>query len=114
MGRSEKVYPKAFSFKPERWITKHREIQTFDQYEFPVFQAGPRICLGKDLAIYEVKVLLVELLRRFRFEFPSRIAPKNVKEFEKDVTLLNGVPVYQPGIALSYKGELRLKIFRRS
>ena len=107
------MYPSAKSFKPERWIRKDREIQTYNQYTYPVFQAGPRICLGKDLAIYEIKVLMVELLRKFRFELPPEKIPKDRVEFEKDVAMLNGVPVYKPGITLSFEGDLPLNIYRR-
>ena len=113
MGRNEEKYAQVGSFNPKRWMRKDREIQTYDQYEFPVFQAGPRICLGKDLAIYEVKVLMVELLRKFRFELPPERAPKNREEFEKDVALIDGTPVYKPGITLSFHGDLPLNIYRR-
>ena len=113
MGRDENTYVSAGSFRPERWMKKDRCVQAFDQYKFPVFQAGNRICLGKDLAIYEIKVLLVELLRKFRFEMPRETAPKDRAKFEADVALLNGEPVYQYGITLSYKGDLNLDVYKR-
>ena len=113
MGHDETVYPNAGSFQPERWITKDRLIQTYDQYKFPVFQAGPRICLGKDLALYEVKVLLVEVLRCFRFEFPEANAPKDWSNFRKDVPTFKGNPVYTPGLTISFNGDLMLDIYKR-
>ena len=113
MGHDKDLYEDAGSFKPERWIKEDREIQTFDQFAFPVFQGGPRLCLGKDLAIYEVKTLMVELVRKFRFEWPEELRPKCRSVFEQDVAMLNGVPVYQSGVALSFKGLLHLNIYKR-
>ena len=40
-GRDEKVWPEALKVIPERW-----ESCSPTAFEFPVFQAGPRICLG--------------------------------------------------------------------
>ena len=113
MGRDEDVYVSLGRFKPERWMTPGRGIQTFDQYIFPVFNAGPRICLGKDLALYEAKTLLVELVRRFKFEIPPEKRPKNRNEFEKDVALLNGETVYHLNLSMSFKGELNLLVQKR-
>ena len=36
--------------------------------EFPVFQAGPRVCLGMDMAIFEAKLAACALLQRYNFE----------------------------------------------
>lgn len=36
-------------------------------YEFPCFNAGRRICLGKDFAILEAKVIMTELFKNFKF-----------------------------------------------
>lgn len=38
-----------------------------DPYEYPVFHAGPRECLGKRLAMVEMKTVLAELLRHASF-----------------------------------------------
>ena len=64
MGRDPKRYPEPLQFRPERWIP----FKPPPQHEFPVFQAGPRICLGMDMAIFEAKTCAVELLRHCRFE----------------------------------------------
>ena len=64
MGRDAQRYPEPLEFRPERWIP----FNAPPQHEFPVFQAGPRICLGMDMAIFEAKTATVELLRHCRFE----------------------------------------------
>jgi cytochrome P450 len=58
---------------PERWIKRNAsgDIQKFtrpDPFEFPVFQAGPRVCLGEQMAIFETKILVATLLQRFTFD----------------------------------------------
>lgn len=52
MGRNPKVYPDPEKVDPMRWIP----FKMPNAYEFPVFQAGPRFCLGKDMAQFEAKV----------------------------------------------------------
>eukprot|EP00913_Durusdinium_trenchii_P012650 g11879.t1 len=64
MGRDATRYPEPLAFRPERWIP----FTPPAHHEFPVFQAGPRICLGMDMALFEAKTITVELLRFLRFE----------------------------------------------
>ena len=69
MGRLEELWgPDAEQFRPERWIP----FIAPSHFEFPVFQAGPRICLGMNMAIFEAKVTMVLLLQHFSFELASR------------------------------------------
>eukprot|EP00512_Aurantiochytrium_limacinum_P004853 CAMPEP_0171498550 /NCGR_PEP_ID=MMETSP0958-20121227/7920_1 /TAXON_ID=87120 /ORGANISM="Aurantiochytrium limacinum, Strain ATCCMYA-1381" /LENGTH=533 /DNA_ID=CAMNT_0012032977 /DNA_START=111 /DNA_END=1712 /DNA_ORIENTATION=+ len=69
MGRSEKLWgPDASEPRPERWILEDGSKRTVEEWMFPVFQPGRRKCLGADLAVFEAKVLVVELVRRFSFK----------------------------------------------
>ncbi|KAK7396414.1 hypothetical protein VNO78_17407 [Psophocarpus tetragonolobus] len=34
-------------------------------FSYPVFQTGPRICLGKEMAFMQMKRLVADILRRF-------------------------------------------------
>ncbi|CBI15656.3 unnamed protein product, partial [Vitis vinifera] len=36
-----------------------------EKNEFPVFQAGPRVCLGKEMAFIQMKYVVASILRRF-------------------------------------------------
>lgn len=76
MGRSCELYLEPMSFRPERWIpfkppAQHEPLEwrlsRVNALRFPVFQAGPRVCLGMDMAIFEAKICVVELLRHLRF-----------------------------------------------
>eukprot|EP00301_Raphidiophrys_heterophryoidea_P008104 c13053_g1_i2.p1 GENE.c13053_g1_i2~~c13053_g1_i2.p1 ORF type:complete len:511 (-),score=140.47 c13053_g1_i2:94-1626(-) len=63
MGRDESRYPDAHQVKPERWIP----FKVPDSYEFPVFQAGPRICLGMSMALLETKIFIAMLAQHLTF-----------------------------------------------
>ncbi len=39
------------------------------QYKFPAFQAGPRVCLGRNMAMLEAKMCISVLLKHFDFKF---------------------------------------------
>ncbi|KAK8135565.1 cytochrome P450 [Apiospora sp. TS-2023a] len=52
-------------FDPTRWGRLTEEQAS--PYVFSAFSNGPRICLGKAFALMEIKIILVELVRRFRF-----------------------------------------------
>jgi cytochrome P450 len=63
MGRLEELWgADAEVFQPERWIPFSRP----SFFKFPVFQAGPRICLGMEMALLEAKVTTVLLVQRFK------------------------------------------------
>ncbi|XP_052186703.1 cytochrome P450 704B1 [Diospyros lotus] len=67
MGRMEYNWgPDAASFKPERWL-KEGFFQNASPFKFTAFQAGPRICLGKDSAYLQMKIALAILCRFFKF-----------------------------------------------
>eukprot|EP00928_Gymnodinium_smaydae_P039106 TRINITY_DN26798_c0_g1_i1.p1 TRINITY_DN26798_c0_g1~~TRINITY_DN26798_c0_g1_i1.p1 ORF type:complete len:576 (-),score=112.56 TRINITY_DN26798_c0_g1_i1:212-1810(-) len=63
MGRDPARYESPLEFRPERWIP----FTEPSQFEFPQFQAGPRVCLGKDMAIYEAKLCTAVLLQELSF-----------------------------------------------
>lgn len=67
MGRMEYNWgPDAASFNPDRWL-KDGVFQNASPFKFTAFQAGPRICLGKDSAYLQMKMTLAILCRFFKF-----------------------------------------------
>lgn len=72
MGRDPALYPEPEVVRPERWIP----FKEPSPYEFPVFQAGPRICLGMNMAIFEAKIAAVMLLQEYSFELLAGEAEK--------------------------------------
>jgi len=72
MGRDADKYPNPLEVKPERWIP-FKEPSPFD---FPVFQAGPRICLGMNMALFETKIAAAMVLREYSFKMAPGEADK--------------------------------------
>lgn len=73
IGRMEHVWgPDAKQFKPERWIdTQTGKITSVSPFKFIVFGAGPRKCLGVNLALNEMKVVASCVLSRFHLELEN-------------------------------------------
>nr|AYV88875.1 cytochrome P450 oxidase CYP86A147 [Polygala tenuifolia] len=54
-------------FRPERWLSiDGKKFIMHDSYKFVAFNAGPRICLGKDLAYLQMKSIAAAVLLRHR------------------------------------------------
>ncbi|KAK4482276.1 hypothetical protein RD792_009428 [Penstemon davidsonii] len=72
MGRVKKVWGADWAeFRPTRWLQREVEGEKWsfvsrDPFTYPVFQAGPRICLGKDMAFLQMKRMVACVLRQFR------------------------------------------------
>lgn len=73
--------PAADEFDPDRW--DHLPETALDPFAFQTFISGPRICLGKGFAMLEIKAILIELVRNFKFEATS---PK--VEFQRQMLTL--------------------------
>lgn len=68
MGRMPYIWgDDAEDFRPERWLNSGI-FQPESPFKFIAFHAGPRICLGKDFAYRQMKILSIALLRFFRFK----------------------------------------------
>ncbi|CAN7027488.1 unnamed protein product [Brassica rapa subsp. trilocularis] len=97
LGRMRAVWGKdAFKFKPERWITENGGLKHEPSSKFLAFNTGPRTCLGKHLAITQMKMVVVEILQKY------------------DVEVIKGQKI-EPvlGFMLSMKHGLRVKVAKR-
>ncbi|KAM1025609.1 hypothetical protein ACFX13_039440 [Malus domestica] len=73
MGRMKELWGKdRFEFNPDRWFDiepgcdgDNKVLKFVSPYKFPVFQAGPRVCLGKEMAFIQMKYVMASVLRRF-------------------------------------------------
>ncbi|XP_039168217.1 cytochrome P450 704C1-like [Eucalyptus grandis] len=79
MARMHNVWGEdAEDFKPERWL-KDGIFQNESPFKFVAFHAGPRICLGKDFAYRQMKIVSVALLRFFHFRLADETRPVTYK-----------------------------------
>ncbi|MBA0556556.1 hypothetical protein Golob_026645 [Gossypium lobatum] len=62
MIRMESIWGKdCLELKPERWI-KDGTFVSANQFKYPVFNAGPRRCLGKNFSYTQMKMVAVSVL----------------------------------------------------
>ncbi|KAK8650735.1 hypothetical protein V6N13_140362 [Hibiscus sabdariffa] len=103
MGRMEKIWgPDWAEFKPERWLESDeagkRSLVGRDPYTYPVFNAGPRICLGKEMAFLQMKRLVGGVLRRFK------VVPVGEERFE---------PVFLAYLTAKMEGGFPVRVIER-
>ena len=90
-------------FQPERWLenddaAEKKIFRARDPYVYPVFQAGPRICLGKDMAFLQMKRVVAGVLRQ------CKVVPAVDDGSE---------PVYVAALTSKMKGGFLVKIKER-
>ncbi|KAL8114287.1 hypothetical protein AgCh_021223 [Apium graveolens] len=96
MGRMTNIWgDDAKDFKPDRWLN-NGFFQPESPFKFIAFHAGPRICLGKDFAYRQMKIVSIGLLRYFRLKLDEERAI-----------------MYQPMFTLHVKGGLHLLAISR-
>ncbi|KAI9153701.1 hypothetical protein LWI28_015304 [Acer negundo] len=100
MGRINEIWgPDCLEFKPERWL---RDGVFFPEnpFKYPVFQAGLRVCLGKEMAMVQLKSVALLLVRRFEIELVA-------------VTAHRHVPRFSPGLTATFSGGLPILVRER-
>ncbi|VVB00017.1 unnamed protein product [Arabis nemorensis] len=58
----------ASDFKPERWISEEGGIRREPTYKFLIFNADPRACIRKHLALLQMKIVAVEIIQNYDFK----------------------------------------------
>ncbi|KAK4396494.1 cytochrome [Sesamum angolense] len=95
MGRMEEIWGSdCLEFKPERWLRNGVFFPHENPFKYPVFQAGIRVCLGKEMALVELKSVAISLLRRFHVELA-----------QPECT-----PRFSPGLTATFADGLRVLV----
>ncbi|KAF1922663.1 cytochrome P450 [Didymella exigua CBS 183.55] len=80
--RTSRYWKDGNAFVPERWIPGepgYEEYQAYDRHSvFQVFGAGPRACIGKNLALQEMRLIYANLL----FHFDLELCPESERWME--------------------------------
>ncbi|KAL3690909.1 hypothetical protein R1sor_004560 [Riccia sorocarpa] len=92
MGRMELLWGlDALEYRPERWLKDGRYCPE-SPFKFSAFQAGPRICLGKDTAYVQMLMTSAMFIRWFCFELvPNQSITYNVSLV---MSIKNGLKVF--------------------
>ncbi|KAK9101704.1 hypothetical protein Sjap_018958 [Stephania japonica] len=99
MGRMKSIWgDDAGEFRPERWIDENGMFRGESSFKFTAFQAGPRICLGKEFAYRQMKIFASLLLHCFMFKLTDESKPVHYR------TMLN----------LHINGALNVRAFHRT
>lgn len=104
MGRMERLWGSdCREFKPERWLDDNGVYQPLDQFKYPVFHGGFRMCLGKEMAYLQMKSVVVAVMHEFEVEVVGGGGTT-----EKMVN-----PPYSLSLLLSMKNGLHVRLKKR-
>lgn len=89
INRSKELYgPDADDFRPSRWLDSEGKFVARSPFEFPVFNGGPRSCLGRKMAELMAMFVLVSLVADFAFdEEPDEKGKLAEKRAQNSLTL---------------------------
>lgn len=80
MGRMESIWGEnCLEYLPERWLDDAGFCRMESPFRFPVFHAGPRVCLGKDMAYIQMKSIAASVLERFEIHVQNNDKCKDHK-----------------------------------
>jgi cytochrome P450 len=88
LHRYDKYFSNPTRFDPDRWTAEFQ--RTLPKYAFFPFGGGPRSCIGEGFAWMELRIVLTELLRRWRFE----IVPGQTVKPKASITLRPEKPIH--------------------
>jgi cytochrome P450 len=94
--RDERWFPDPLRFDPERFAPGRAE--QFPQFAYFPFGGGPRVCIGSQFAMMEIRLVVATLLQRFDLSLPAS---------QGEAELL-------PHLSLRPQGGLRLVVTRRT
>jgi len=87
LHRSDRYFSNPIQFDPDRWMSDDQ--RALPKYAFFPFGGGPRSCIGEGFAWMELRIVLTEILRRWRFE----MAPGQTVKPKASITLRPERPI---------------------
>ncbi|KAJ1254758.1 hypothetical protein BS78_K329200 [Paspalum vaginatum] len=98
MGRMESVWgPDAREFRPERWLDDPGDgggafqFQPASPFRFASFHAGPRLCLGKEMAYVQMKSVVAAVMEELDVVVDAAYRPRQVASLT--LRMREGLPV---------------------
>ncbi|KXS19473.1 cytochrome P450 [Gonapodya prolifera JEL478] len=109
MGRLQSIWgPDAEEFRPERWLDDGGSVKKENTFKWPVFKAGPRICLGMNMATQEAVTFMAQILRTYRLELVNEDDPSKWGKYDVDPAKRQGR--YSSALTLGLKGTVDFKV----
>lgn len=107
----ERFFPNATAFQPERWLAEEEVPRSY----FRTFGRGPRGCLGQNLALNEIKIVLMMTVRHYDFECPEQVPNAQPRVAHTNLDTVFGDGVFQElGIEAKPRGKMMMTVKRRS
>ncbi|CAI6336558.1 unnamed protein product [Periconia digitata] len=89
IGRLERLYSQPESFIPERWYSKPELI--LDRKSFNPFNTGRHSCIGKDLALAQIRFATALLVSKYRISFaPGEDGTRVCRDMKDQFTAVPG------------------------
>lgn len=93
----EDLYPESHEFKPERFLERQ-----FSTYEFIAFGAGSRACIGRALAMFEMKLVLATILSNYQLALTDSRPERPIRKGPA-LAPANGVKMVIKGLRARHK-----------
>lgn len=89
--RDPAIFPEPDSFKPQRWIDAEKagDIELMRE-QIIVFGKGARACLGRRVAIMEIKLATVEIVRNYNVAIGSPTTDDDMEMTDHAVLIPKG------------------------
>ena len=76
LQRDPRNFSRPDEFRPERWLAaESAAFEVHDTRAFAPFSTGPWNCVGKNLALLEMKVVVTHMLQRLHLRFDKGFEP---------------------------------------
>ncbi|KIW07631.1 uncharacterized protein PV09_01577 [Verruconis gallopava] len=92
MGHSEEIYAQPEEFIPERWYSRPELVKKKEAF-FP-FSLGPMGCIGKPLALMELRIVMAKLLLAFDVSYAPGETGKDLIEKSRDHFTIETGPLH--------------------
>lgn len=103
-------FPNHTEFRPERWLDSEEGVP---RSYFRTFGRGPRACLGQNLAMNELKVILLMIVRDFEFECAGLEPNAKPKTSYTNLDTIFGDIIFQElGIEARPRGGMMMTVKR--
>ncbi|XP_017004729.2 probable cytochrome P450 4ad1 [Drosophila takahashii] len=114
MGYNEKYFDEPCIFRPERFEKASGDVG-IEAFKSVPFSAGPRRCIAEKFAMYEMKALLSQLLRRFEIVPAVDGLPPGINDHSREdcVPQSEYDPVLNIRVTLKSENGIQIRLRKR-